>query len=46
MACPEDIMAQEGRFYAALSGSTQHAFDDTGALVLTGPQGSRIVARR
>jgi heat shock protein HslJ len=46
MACPEDIMAQEGRFYAALSGSTQHAFDEMGALVLTGPQGSRIVARR
>jgi len=46
MACPEDIMAQEGRFYAALSGSNQHAFDETGALVLTGPQGSRIVARR
>ena len=46
MACPEDIMAQEGRFYAALSGSTQHAFDETGALVLTGSQGSRIVARR
>ena len=46
MGCPEDIMAQEGRFYAALSGSTQHAFDETGALVLTGPQGSRIVARR
>ena len=46
MACPEDIMAQEGRFYAALSGSMQHAFDEVGALVLTGPQGSRIVARR
>lgn len=45
MACPEDIMVQESRFYAALSGTTLHTFDETGALVLTGAQGARIVAR-
>lgn len=46
MACPEDILTQEGRFFAALAGAAQHAFDETGALVLTGGQGERIVARR
>lgn len=46
MACPEDIVVQESQFYEALRGTSQHGFDETGALVLTGAQGARIVARK
>ena len=46
MACPEALMAQEGRLLDLLAQVTGYRIDDTGALVLTIPDGAAILARR
>lgn len=46
MACEEAVMNQEQAFHAALRAVTSYAVDETGALVMTGPDGARILARR
>jgi heat shock protein HslJ len=45
MACPEAIMAQEQRFFAALGEVTGFDIDETGALLLRSPDGVLITAR-
>lgn len=45
MACPEAIMVQEQRFFAALAQVTGFDIDETGALVLRSPESALIAAR-
>ena len=45
MACPEGIMLQEQRLFGALEAVTGFDLDDSGALVLRGPDGPLITAR-
>ncbi len=45
MACPPAVMDLEQKFVAALRGATNHSFDETAALVITGAEGARILAR-
>lgn len=45
MACPEALMNQEARLLALLPQITSYRFDDTGALVLEGGDGTTITAR-
>lgn len=46
MACAEAVMNQEQAFHQALGNVTSYAIDETGALVMTGADGARILARR
>lgn len=46
MACAEAVMNQEQAFHRALGAVTSYAIDETGALVMTGPDDARILARR
>lgn len=46
MACSNALMMQERRFYDALALVDGYTIDAAGALVMTGPEGTRIVARR
>jgi len=46
IACKESLMMQERRFYDALALINSYTISDSGALVMTGPEGARIVARR
>lgn len=46
MACAPALMDQERKFFDALSKASSYAIDETGALVLTAPDGGRILARR
>ena len=39
MACPEDIMAQEQAFFAALEQVISFDIGEDGALILRGPEG-------
>jgi heat shock protein HslJ len=45
MACAEALMMQERRFFDALGQVYRHDFDETGALILHGPEGPVILAR-
>lgn len=45
MACAPPVMDHEGRFFAALAKVTGFDIDDTGALILLGPEGAVITAR-
>lgn len=45
MACPDAIMSQEQRVFAAMEQVTGFDIDETGALVLRGPGGPLITAR-
>ncbi|MFN0022329.1 MAG: META domain-containing protein [Parvularculaceae bacterium] len=45
-ACAPALMDQEQKFLAALAGASAFSIDDTGALILTTPDGKRILARR
>ena len=44
MACPEEIMAQEQAFFAALEQVISFDIGDGGELILRGPEGPVIVA--
>jgi heat shock protein HslJ len=46
MACAPAIMGQEQAFLKALDAVTTFGIDESGALVLSGPDGAAIVARR
>jgi heat shock protein HslJ/membrane-bound inhibitor of C-type lysozyme len=46
MACAPALMEQERKFLAALAKVSAFTIDETGALILTGPGGARILARR
>ncbi|MFN4226023.1 MAG: META domain-containing protein [Hyphomonas sp.] len=46
MACGRAVMAQERKFLDALPAISEVTIDETGALVLSGAAGTRIVARR
>ena len=46
IACKESLMMQERRFYDALALINAYTIDESGALVLTGAEDARIVARR
>jgi len=46
MACANALMMQERRLYDALALVDGYQLETDGALVLTGPEGTRIVARR
>lgn len=46
MACAEAVMNQEQAFHAALRAVTSYTVDETGALILEGSDGARILARR
>ena len=45
-ACAPALMDQERKFFDALSKVSGFTIDGTGALILTGPDGARILARR
>lgn len=45
MACPDALMMQERRFFGALAEVSRFDIDDTGALVLLGPDGPLVTAR-
>jgi heat shock protein HslJ len=45
MACPDELMTQEGQFLGTLGAVTGYAVAD-GVLTLTGPEGKTIRARR
>jgi heat shock protein HslJ len=45
MACPEALMTQERRFFEALAQVTGFDIDETGALLLTGGDGTLLLAR-
>ena len=45
-ACAPALMNQERKFFDALSKVSGFTIDATGALILTGPDGARILARR
>ena len=46
IACKEALMMQERRFYDALALINAYTIDESGALVMTGAEDVRIVARR
>lgn len=46
MACPEALMEQERRLLGILQGEVAFEFTPEGALILTGPDGRKILARR
>jgi heat shock protein HslJ len=46
MACAEPLMTQESAFLKALAGITMFGVDESGALLMDGPNGERITARR
>ena len=46
IACKESLMMQERRFYDALALINTYTIDESGALVMTGAEDARIVARR
>ncbi len=45
-ACAPALMDQERKFFDTLSKVSAFTIDDTGALILTAPEGGRILARR
>lgn len=46
IACRETLMMQERRFYDALALINTYTIDESGALMMSGAEGARIVARR
>ncbi len=46
MACAGPLMTQESAFLRALPGITMFSVDESGALLMDGPSGERITARR
>lgn len=46
MACAPSLMEQEARFFGGLQGVQRFEIDPTGALILHGPPGRTITARR
>lgn len=46
MACPDALMTQEQRFFEALSRVIRFDIDDTGALLLYGPQPEPLITAR
>lgn len=46
VACVPALMDQERKFFDALSNVSSYLIDETGALVLTAPDGRGILARR
>jgi len=46
MTCAEPLMTQESAFLKALAGITMFGVDESGALLMDGPNGERITARR
>ena len=44
--CPETLMNQETRMIEALTDVTAARVDETGALILSGPEGDTILSRR
>jgi len=46
MACPDAIMDQEDRFFAAVETVIGFDIDETGALILRGPEGPLMLARK
>jgi len=46
IACQKSLMMQERRFYDALALINAYTIDESGALVMTGAEDARIVARR
>ena len=45
-ACPPAVMGQESRFLTILNAVSSYRFDDTGALILSTPAGTTMVAHR
>lgn len=45
-ACPGAIMAQESAFFSVLENASSIKFSDDGALVISGPDGDTMTARR